>query len=227
MKSRPHFIPCMLGAMAVVVLGSWLLNLYGVGQVQSLLSEDGLRHEARTAIRQYMACPELALFVVLAPGLGVAWGSGWLPAVRSLVLHRGRLTRRQYRSMNWAASVLCILLGLMLLTVYGPWATLRGVSGTLWPSPFVQGLPLFLSFALALIGGIYGYTAGRFQRYADLRRSLTVVWRRGALYPVYLFFLVRLFGQLAYTQIPSEAGIPADVMVYTFHLFALALIKFI
>jgi aminobenzoyl-glutamate transport protein len=235
MKSRVHLIPLWLSLMGVLALGSWLLSLYGEGEVQSLLSAEGLRHEARSAVRQYMACPELALYLVLAPGLGLAWGSGWPSALRRLFVRRSpsmdgsvpALTRRERRSLNWAHAMLLLSLVLMLLTVVGPWTTLRGVSGTLWPSPFLQGLPLFVSLALALTGWIYGYTTGRFRKYADIRRSLERPLRRGAAYPIHLFLVVRLFGQFSYTRLPDVWGLPAAALPIAFHVVALTLLIYI
>jgi aminobenzoyl-glutamate transport protein len=242
MKSRGihisvPLIPLLLAGSCVLALGSWVASLYGVGEVQSLLSAEGLRHEVRSALRQYMACPELAVFLMLVPGVGLAVGSGFLGAVgRSLSatpplskLQRGDasvapLIRRERRSLNWGFSVLLLYVGLVSLAVVGPWACLRSVSGGLFPSPFIHGLPLLLSAGLALTGCIYGYASGRFHRYADIRSAMAMPLRRLAYYPVALFFVVRLFGQLAYTRLPQALGLGEGIMVGTFHLAAIVLL---
>jgi aminobenzoyl-glutamate transport protein len=228
MKRKLPLIPLLLIASVGVGLVSWVANLYGVDQVQSLLSAEGIRHEVRAALSQYMACPELGIFLMLVPGIGLAWGSGWLSALKRLApdnLRGGHpaLTRRERRSLNWAFSVLGLYAVLIALATVSPWACLRGVTGGLYPSPFVQGLPFVLSVGLALAGWIYGYAAGCFRCYADVRRAFSLPLRRWAAYPVALFFVVRLFAQLAYSRLPQAAGIPQSVMVWAFHLVAVLL----
>jgi aminobenzoyl-glutamate transport protein len=226
MKNRLLLIPLLLTGSCAVALGSWVANLYGVGEVQSLLSAEGLRHEVRSALHQYMACPELGIFLVVAPGLGLAWGSGWLDAL-SRWARRRPLTRRERRSLDWAFTVLALSLALLALAIWSPWGCLMGVTGRLYPSPALEGAPLLLGAVLALTGWIYGYASGRFRHYGDVRQAFALPLRRCAYYPVALFFVVRLFGQLAYTRLPMAAGLDAESMVAAFHAAAIALFIYV
>jgi aminobenzoyl-glutamate transport protein len=233
MKSKLSLIPLLLLGSCVVALSSWVANLYGVGEVQSLLSAEGVRHEVRSALRQYMACPELGIFLVMAPGVGLAWGSGWLGAVRRMASQRQPLSRRERRSLNWAFSVLGLYAVVIALAVVSPWACLRSITGGLYPSPFIEGLPLILSLGLALVGWVYGYAAGSFrgegeghkgQGESEISVAFALPLRRWALYPVHLFFVVRLFAQLTYTRLPEALGLSQTLMVWAFHLAAIALL---
>lgn len=229
MKSKVSLIPLLLTGTFTVALGSWVASLYGVGEVQSLLSAEGLRHEVRTALSQYMSTPELGIFLMMVPGVGLAWGSGWLGA-----LWRGLsgspscgghavLSRREVRSMHWALSVLLLYAGMVVSAVASPWACLRGVTGSYYPSPFVDGLPLLLTSGLALTGWIYGYTVGRFRRYADVIAALTQPLRRWSAYPVTLFFLERLYAQLSYTRLLEWSGVGQESLTVAFHACAILL----
>ena len=66
------FFMLMLG----VALFSWIGSIYGIGNIQSLLSAEGVRWLLGHVMSNYMQTPALGIVLVLMMGLGVGMQSG-------------------------------------------------------------------------------------------------------------------------------------------------------
>ena len=60
----------------VLALVSWIGSIYGVGEVQSLLSAEGIRWVLGHVVENYVRCPALGMMLILFMGLGIVVQSG-------------------------------------------------------------------------------------------------------------------------------------------------------
>ena len=59
-----------------LALFSWVANIYGWGEIQSLLSAEGIRWLLGHVVENYVTCPALGIVLILLMGLGIAVHSG-------------------------------------------------------------------------------------------------------------------------------------------------------
>ena len=151
MKTKPSFIEVLLSlaalSAAVLPFASWLLNLMGL-PVRSMFSDEGLRW----------------LFLHGAESMcsyGAMVGIGFFAALGSLMFvgFEGSLYRRTpfLISLFFAA----LIDALLLLAMLHPRSPLISLTGSLWPSPFLHGLPFALCIGLQLVALIYGLLVQR------------------------------------------------------------------
>lgn len=194
----------LLVAMALTALCSWLGSRYGF-PLQNLLGTDGLRWLLRHVLPDFCSSPVASVFVLLM-GAGVAVRAGLVKALSSGILHLCRpvahpvrLSLRQRRALLLAGCVAGIYAALVAMGLYGAHGFLLGIKGGLAHSPFVEGLPLLLSVGVGLVGGIYGFSAGRLQTGGDLLQGAAVLVSRAAPAFVLMFLGSVWLSMLDYT----------------------------
>lgn len=159
-------------ATVVLLLFSWIANLYGLG-VNNLLSLDGIRWILRQSLTSVgHAFPFLAL-LLLCMGGGIITGSGFLTAMSNLIKNKLQLLSFKQR---WSLQISLVVGALYtLLIVWGivsPVGSLLSVTGDLQNSPLVNGFSIWFSIGCCLMGGIYGWLSGNLRHVYDFIVSL-------------------------------------------------------
>lgn len=89
----------------VVALLSWVGSIYGWSGVQSLLSAEGLRWQLRNVGDGFFSAPFFSDILLLAFGVGLCMHSGFLEAVRRVIFHGRKLSRKEKRSLLLSLTV--------------------------------------------------------------------------------------------------------------------------
>ncbi|MDE5677074.1 AbgT family transporter [Phocaeicola sp.] len=221
MKSKnrlPHAATVFFWLTVVVALFSWIGSIYGVGEVQSLLSPEGIRWELRYAIGNFVQAPALGIVMVLFLGLGIAVHSGILDTLARFVKKGKSISHKERRALILAGCTLFVYVLMILCTTFAPWTILRSVTGVLANSPFQKGIYYLISLGIGVSGMFFGYASGRFRDDKDIIRGMSCLFSRFADYFVVLFFIVQFFSSLMYTNLVEWAGIDSYIVVYAFHL---------
>ena len=151
MKIRRPIIETLLTASvacaAVLPFASWLLGLLGL-PLRSMFSDEGLRWlflHGGESMFSYGAMVCAACFVAL--------GS---------MVYSG-IDGSDYRRTPFLVSLFfaAIIDALLLLAMLHPHSPLISLTGSLWPSPFLHGLPFALCIGLQLVALIYGLQVRR------------------------------------------------------------------
>lgn len=226
MKSRHTFwhpATLFLALTCLVVLLSWILEVYGVqavcadtGEVfrlRSLLSPEGIRWMLRHVVSNFMEFPPLGPVLMIVTGMGMLIQSGlgdaclrrwpwlgrWMGRRTSGVSVRV-LSRKERRAL-WSA---CVAGGgyvaILLLATFSSWGILRGINGGLVRSPFMEGLPFLLAAGLVLMSVAYGCISGRYRRDADVADGLVGLGRLVMLCLLVGFFASQMFACMDYSH---------------------------
>lgn len=201
-------------------LASWIASIYGLGEVQNLLSAEGIRWMLGHMVENYVTAPSLGIMMILFIGTGVLVRSGLYDAsVR--FFHKGKLlSHKERRAMFWAFSA-WIIYGLTVLgSTLLPGNILQSVTGTWMNSPFSKGFIYLFSLGLGLSGIVYGYTSDNFRQIKDTFEAMSYHISHYASYWVSLFFVVQFFSSLEYTHIDNWLDIPENVVSIFFHFFS-------
>lgn len=214
----PHIATLFFLLTVAVALFSWIGSIYGLGEVQSLLSPDGIRWELRHVMGNFVKTPALGIVVVLLLGFGIASHSGMVSAVGRIIKKGKPLTRKEKRALVWAACALLVYSSMVVFSTFAPWNMLRSVTGSLVNSPFQKGIYYLVSLGVGLSGIVFGYTSGRLRNDRDIIRGMSCLISRFADYFVVLFFIVQFFSSLMYTNLVEWFGINSNVVIYVFHI---------
>lgn len=203
-----------------LALTSWIASIYGSGEVQNLLSAEGIRWMLGHMVENYITTPSLSVMIFLFMGTGVWVRSGLYDASVRL-FHKGKLlSHKERRAMIWAFSA-WIIYGLTILaTTLIPVNILQSVIGEWANSPFSKGFIFLFSLGIGLAGIIYGYTSDRFRRMKDTFDAMSYHIAHYASYWVGLFFVVQFFSSLEYTHMDNWLNIPESVVNVFFHFFS-------
>ena len=201
-------------------LASWIASIYGSGEVQNLLSAEGIRWMLGHMVENYITAPSLSIMMFLFMGTGVLVRSGLYDASVRFFQKGKLLSHKERRAMIWAFSA-WIVYGLTILaTTLIPVNILQSVTGTWMNSPFSKGFIYLFSLGIGLAGIVYGYTSDRFRRIQDTFEAMSYHISHYASYWVGLFFVVQFFSSLEYTHIDNWLNIPESVVTAFFHFFS-------
>jgi aminobenzoyl-glutamate transport protein len=169
MKTKPSILGILLSTAVIVVVAlpfvSWILS--AVGQpVNSLLSDDGLRWF-------FIHLPEQFVNYYVIVAISVIWAFAGLEYV-----HWG-----DTESVRRAPLVVCLVLALfmdvlLLFAAFHPHSPLISLTGSLYPSPFLHGLPFVLCFGLMLVAYVYGVLTRRITSLSAFKSFLSYGYER-------------------------------------------------
>lgn len=195
-----------------LALFSWMGSIYGLGEVQSLLSAEGIRWVLGHVMESYVQCPALGIMLVLLMGVGIVARSGLYDVLKRLCRKEKQLSRKERRALSLALVVFGIYALLVSLTLFLPWNFLLGITGSWHHSPFSKGLVYILSLGIGLSGMVYGYVSDTFRKVEDVVSGMSSLISRLAPCWVTLFFVVQFFSFLEYTRLADWMGISSGFM---------------
>lgn len=186
MKSRLAIVSLVVCiAQGLLILLSWMLTaLFPDLPMHSMLSPEGIRwfmgHFATS-----LSTPLLVWIAMAAVAYGAVSASGLAKAMT--LRHRQRGFRDRF-ALRMALSILAVVVVVMVLLTAVPQAILLSVTGSLFPSSFLQSIVPVSCFTLALMGLVYGISAGTFRKLTDTFDALTVGF--GRLSPLFLLYIL-------------------------------------
>ena len=201
-----------------LALFSWVGSVYGVGEVQSLLSAEGVRWVLGHVVSNYVQMPALGVALILLMGFGIVQRSGLYDVLKRLFRKEGKLSRKERRALTVsfiALAIYAVLIGVCLLL---PWNLLLGVTGSWLYSPLVKGSVYLLSVGVGLAGVIYGYATDTFRCVDDCVKGMRVLIAHRASFFVTLFFVVQFFSSLSYTNLVAWLHVPDGVVEILFQI---------
>lgn len=205
----------------VLALFSWVGNAYGMGEIQSLLSAEGIRWMLGYVVKNYVQTPALGIVLVLMMGLGIVVRSGLYGVLCRVLQREKHLSRKERRALVLALVVFFVYALCVVLTLLLPWNFLLGVTGSWLHSPFSRGFVYILSLGIGLSGTVYGYVSDAFRRLSDVADGMAMLLSYAAPFFVTLFFVSQFFASLEYTRVLEWMRMDAGVMeiVYTLLCF--------
>ena len=201
-----------------LVLFSWIGSIYGWGEVQSLLSADGIRWALGHVMENYVQCTALGLVLVLLMGVGVGVKGGLYDALRRLFKRGKLLSRKERRALNLALIVWVVYVLLVVAMFLLPWNFLLGVTGSWFHSPFAKGFVYILSLGIGCSGMVYGYVSDTYHRIEDVVMGMSCLVARSAPYFVTLFFVVQFFSCLKYSHLAEWMGMNSKIISVFYQL---------
>lgn len=147
-KNLSHWTLLLLGmACMVIPFASWLASVVGL-PVRSMLSDEGVRWLFMHGMEGAFAFPALHVLMAVPPTCTISW----------VIAEHGQATGPTSRRRSALLSGLSVLLvGFVILVILALWpqSPLLGLSGGLFPSPFLRGLYAGLCCLFTLCGVIY------------------------------------------------------------------------
>lgn len=169
MKTKDRFLGWSLVVLSIVAVTlpfiSWILSALGL-PVDNMLSDDGLRwfflHMPEPFMNYYVV-----LFILS------------LSALASLQYVRFGEEERSSRVSLTVCFVLAFLIdALLLLAALHPRSPLISLTGRLFPSPLLHGLPFVLCFGIILVAFVWGLLTRQLTSLTTYRLFLSEGFRR-------------------------------------------------
>ena len=190
-----------------LALFSWIGSIYGLAEVQSLLSAEGVRWILSHAVANFVEVPALGTVFVLMMGLGVVNRSGLSDTLKRAARKDKKLSRKERRALGLSFATFLSYVLVVFVALILPWNLLLSATGSWIHSPFSKGFVYLLSVGLGVSGMVYGYASDAFQRIGDVVEAMSCLISRHAIYFVVLFFTVQFFSSLAYTRLLEWIGL--------------------
>ena len=202
----------------VLALFSWIGSVYGIGELQSLLSAEGIRWVLGHTLENYVQAPALGMVLVFFMGLGVGVRSGLYDALRRFVQKGKMVSRKERRALVLSVSVF-VLWGILVgISLFLPWNLFWGVTGGWLHSPISKGMVYLLAVGVGLAGMIYGYVADVYRNLSDVLRGMSCLIARRASFFVTLFFVVQFFSSLEYVRLAEFLHFPEEILSVIYQL---------
>ena len=202
----------------VLALFSWVGSVYGLGEVQSLLSAEGVRWVLGHTLENYVRTPALGMVLVLFMGLGVGFRSGLYDALRRFLHKEKMLSRKERRALALAMAVLLLLGILVGVSLFLPWNLFWGVTGSWMYSPISKGMVYLLAVGVGLGGMVYGYVADVYRNLSDVFQGMSCLIARRASFFVTLFFVVQFFEALEYVRLAESLHFSSEFVEVVYQL---------
>ena len=184
-----------------LALFSWIGSIYGLGEVQSLLSAEGIRWVLGHVVENYVQSPVLGIVLILFMGVGVVLRSGLYDAVKRFAGRNKLLSRKERRALTLAVGVLLLYFAMLVMSMFLPWNLYWNITGGWLHSPFSKGLVYLLSIGMGLGGMVYGYVSDTFRRISDVVEGMSSLIAERSFTFVSLFFIIQFFSSLEYTRL--------------------------
>ena len=195
-----------------LVLFSWIGSIYGLGEVQSLLSAEGIRWVLGHVVENYVQSPVLGVVLVLFMGLGIVLRSGLYNAVKRFAGRNKLLSRKERRALTLAVGVLLLYGAILVVSMFLPWNLYWNITGGWLHSPFSKGLVYLLSIGMGLAGMVYGYVSDTFRRLSDVVEGMASLIAERSFSFVSLFFIIQFFSSLEYTRLAEWMNVNEGIL---------------
>ena len=156
-----------------LALFSWIGSIYGLGEVQSLLSAEGIRCVLGHVVENYVQSPVLGIVLILFMGMGIVLRSGLYDAVKRFASRNKLLSRKERRALTLAVGVMLLYFAMLVVSMFLPWNLYWNITGGWLHSPFSKGLVYLLSIGIGLGGMVYGYVSDTFRRFSDVVEGMS------------------------------------------------------
>ena len=184
-----------------LALFSWIGSIYGLGEVQSLLSAEGIRWVLGHVVENYVQSPVLGMVLILFMGMGIVFRSGLYDAVKRFASRNKLLSRKERRALTLAVGVLLLYFAMLVVSMFLPWNLYWNITGGWLHSPFSKGLVYLLSIGMGLGGLVYGYVSDTFRHLSDVVEGMSSLIAERSFTFVSLFFIIQFFSSLEYTRL--------------------------
>lgn len=184
-----------------LALFSWIGSIYGLGEVQSLLSAEGIRWVLGHVVENYVQSPVLGIVLILFMGVGIVFRSGLYDAVKRFAGRNKLLSRKERRALTLAVGILLLYFAMLVMSMFLPWNLYWNITGGWLHSPFSKGLVYLLSIGMGLGGMVYGYVSDTFRRFSDVVEGMSLLIAERSFTFVSLFFIIQFFSSLEYTRL--------------------------
>ena len=184
-----------------LALFSWIGSIYGLGEVQSLLSAEGIRWVLGHVVENYVQSPVLGIVLILFMGMGIVLRSGLYDAVKRFAGRNKLLSRKERRALTLAIGVLLLYFAMLVVSMFLPWNLYWNITGGWLHSPFSKGLVYRVSIGMGLGGMVYGYVSDTFRRLSDVVEGMSLLIAERSFTFVSLFFIIQFFSSLEYTRL--------------------------
>ena len=192
MSRLPSFIFILYLCLAIF---SWLGSVYAWGNMQNMLSADGLRWMVAMVLENVKHSPVIEVLLGTMT-LSTLTESGFLPVCLSLFRINKTLSLKKKRAFQISMVVLVLILILIALMVFLPGAVLLSAFGTYQGSAIEMGHFTLVLIVLMCVGMTYGYASGSFSNSSDTIRAIVYLPARIASYFVTLFMASQFIGSL-------------------------------
>ena len=210
-----------------LALFSWIGSVYGLGEVQSLLSAEGIRWVLGHVVENYVQSPVLGMVLILFMGLGIISRSGMYDAMRRFVGKNKLVSRKERRALTLAIGVGVLYIAMLVLSMLLPWNLYWNITGGWLHSPFSKGLVYLLSGGMGLVGMVYGYVTDTFRRLSDVVEGMSSLIAARSFCFVSLFFVIQFFSSLTYTRLAEFLNVDEGVLIVFYGISCiLALFRF-
>jgi len=206
--------------LLVLAFFSWIGSVYGLGEIQSLLSAEGVRWMLGHVVENYVQSPALGLMLVLFMGVGIGIRAGLYDVLKRLCRKERFLSRKERRALTLASVVLLVYASLVGVSMLLPWNFLYGVTGSWGHSPLAKGAVYIFSVGIGLVGMVYGYVSDAFRSLSDVVEGMALLIVNRASGFVTLFFVVQFFSSLEYTRLGDWIGISGSLMELLYLFFS-------
>ena len=196
-----------------LALFSWIGSIYGLGEVQSLLSAEGIRWILGHVVENYVQSPVLGMVLILFMGLGIVRRSGLYDAVKRFAGRNKLVSRKERRALTLAVGVGLLYIVMLVLSMLLPWNLYWNITGGWLHSPFTKGLVYLLSVGVGLVGMVYGYAADTFRRLSDVVEGMSSLIADRSFCFVSLFFVIQFFSSLDYTRLAEWMNVDEEILM--------------
>lgn len=176
-----YCIATLLVTEILLILSSWLFSAMAVGNVESLLTGEGIRWLFGT-LPSMLGTPRLIWILLGAMAYGICRSSG--------ILKPSSTDYRSHLAMRISIIFFGIIVVIVILLSAIPHAILLSATGTLFPSPFSRAIIPLTAASIILISSIYGLIEGSFKSIHDILDTLCQGISDWA--PVLVFYLMIL-----------------------------------
>lgn len=195
-----------------LALFSWIGSVYGLGEVQSLLSAEGIRWVLGHVVENYVQSPVLGMVLILFMGMGIVLRSGLYDAVKRFAGRNKLLSRKERRALTLAVGVLLLYFAMLVVSMFLPWNLYWNITGGWLHSPFSKGLVYLLSIGMGLGGMVYGYVSDTFRRLSDVVEGMSSLIAERSFTFVSLFFIIQFFSSLEYTRLAEWMNVDDSIL---------------
>ncbi|MGN0232918.1 MAG: hypothetical protein ACI4B5_00665 [Bacteroidaceae bacterium] len=144
----PYFVRWLItiltGVSVCIMPASWMMSAFGY-PCRSLISDEGLRWLC-LHLDSLIASPLTTYALVYTSAAGAL-------EICIRIYRRSRFTT----SVWTAILVALVLLGVPMLAFILPDSPLRAITGGIWPSPLMHGLPVIIAVIILVVAMLYAY----------------------------------------------------------------------